>query len=140
MAIITKKYDDTTITGRLIELITVLPENRQKELLNHLESRITNGKREYDRKPLLAVVDYATQQGTYKDFIKNISEGGMFIETRVPFVPGQQMSLTFSLADLEKHVKVTGEVARKTPQGIGVKFKTIDEEQKERLHSILENI
>ena len=140
MAKISREFDDDSVIWKLIELITNMPELQQQGLLNELDDRIHANKRKHPRKPFFTVVDYATQNGTYKDFIKNISAGGVFIETKTSFSPGQEISLTFSLPNLQKHVKITGEIARKTQQGIGVKFNFTDEEQKEMVESLLKLI
>jgi hypothetical protein len=40
----------------------------------------------------------------------------------MPFSVGQELSLTFALPTYQKHVKISGEVVRTSPRGIGVKF------------------
>ncbi|MBW2004406.1 MAG: PilZ domain-containing protein [Deltaproteobacteria bacterium] len=85
-------------------------------------------------------VDYSTQGHVYKDFIQDISTGGVFIESHMPFTVGQEVSLTFPLPDYQKHVKALGEVVRITPQGVGVKFKTADRDKEEMIRSLLESI
>jgi len=83
------------------------------------------------------VVDYSTEDHVYKDFIRNISAGGVFIETRMPFTVGKEVSLTFPLPDSQKHIKIIGEVARTTPHGVGVKFKTANKDQEAMIKSLL---
>lgn len=85
-------------------------------------------------------VDYSTQGHVYKDFIQDISSGGVFIQTHMPFTVGQEVSLTFPLPSFQKHVKVIGEVVRSTPQGVGVKFKMADKDQEAMITSLLEPI
>jgi Tfp pilus assembly protein PilZ len=96
------------------------------------EEMVFEGKRKHTRKPLLTVVDYATQGQVYRDFIQNISDDGVFIQTAVPTYIGQELSLTFALPSHRKHIKLTGEVVRISPQGIGVRFKTAKGHQEER--------
>jgi len=86
------------------------------------------------------VVDYATEGRAYKDYIQDISAGGVFIETRMPFSVGQEVSLSFPLPDHEKYIRITGEVVRTSPQGIGVKFKMVDQDQETMIRSLLEMI
>ncbi|MBW2357792.1 MAG: PilZ domain-containing protein [Deltaproteobacteria bacterium] len=86
------------------------------------------------------VVDYVAQDRFCNDFIKNVSSGGMFIETRMPFLVGQDIILTFPLPKNRKHVKIAGEVIRTTAQGIGVKFKIANEDQEAVIKSLLEMI
>jgi Tfp pilus assembly protein PilZ len=96
------------------------------------EDRVFEGKRKHTRKPLLTVVDYATEGQVYRDFIQNISADGVFIETAVSTYIGQELSLTFAFPTRRKHIKLTGEVVRISPQGIGVRFKAAKGHQQER--------
>jgi len=134
------QLNESKITTRLIELIKKMPEEEQRALLKELEERLFEGKREHERKPFLMAVDYSTQDHVYKDFIQNISAGGVFIQTNMPFSVGQEVSLTFPLPNYKKHIKIIGEVVRTTPQGVGVKFKMADQDQKAIIKSLLESI
>jgi Tfp pilus assembly protein PilZ len=91
---------------------------------------LSKGKRKHYRKVFFMVVDYTTRGHAYRDFIKDMSAGGVFIETPMRFSVGQELSLTFVLPTSQKHIKVSGEVVRTSPQGIGVKFKIAKEHQK----------
>jgi Tfp pilus assembly protein PilZ len=86
------------------------------------------------------VVDYSAEDRLYKDYIQNISVGGVFIETRMPFRAGQEVSLCLPLPNYQKYIKITGEVVRISPQGIGVKFKMVNEDQEAIIKSLLEMI
>jgi len=134
------KSNESRITARLIELIKSMSEDEQRTLLKDLEERPFEGRRKHVRKPFLMAVDYSTQDHVYKDFIQDISSGGVFIQTHMPFTVGQEVSLTFPLPSFQKHVKVIGEVVRSTPQGVGVKFKMADKDQEAMITSLLEPI
>ena len=71
----------------------------------------------------MTVVDYSAAGCAYRDFIKDISPGGMFIETPLPFSVGQELFLTFMLPGDGKHIKITGEIVWVGAQGFGVKFR-----------------
>ena len=81
-------------------------------------------RRERPTKSCLMLVDYAALDRAYKDCIRNISASGLFIETRTPFSIGQKITLTFSSSSYEKPIKITGKIARTGREGIGVRFKT----------------
>ena len=132
--------NESRITARLIELIKNMPEDEQRTLLKDLEEKPFEGRRKHVRKPFLMAVDYSTQDHVYKDFIQDISTGGVFIQTHMPFTVGQEVSLTFPLPNYQKHIKVIGEVVRSTPQGVGVKFKMADQDQTAMITSLLESI
>jgi len=132
--------NESDITARLIELIKNMPEDEQRTLLKDLEEKPFEGRRKHMRKPFLMAVDYSTQDHVYKDFIQDISTGGVFIQTHMPFTVGQEVSLTFPLPNYKKHIKVVGEVVRSTSQGVGVKFKMTDQDQAAIITSLLESI
>ena len=132
--------NESRITARLIELIKSMPEDEQRTLLKDLEEKPFEGRRKHVRKPFLMAVDYSTQDHVYKDFIQDVSTGGVFIQTHMPFTVGQEVSLTFPLPNYQKHIKVTGEVVRSTTQGVGVKFKMADQDQTAMITSLLESI
>jgi len=134
------KTDKPVNTSRLVELFEKLPENEQVALLSEWEDRFSKGKRTNVRKPFFMVVDYATEDGNYKDFIQDISVGGLFIETSIPFSEGRDISLTFPLPSISKHIKIAGEIARVNDRGIGIKFKLGDQEQSDMIKTLLENI
>jgi Tfp pilus assembly protein PilZ len=115
-----------------VKLIAEICQETERTDSKAPENRVFEGKRKHTRKPLLTVVDYATQGKVYRDFIRNISAGGVFIETAVPISIGQELSLTFVLATHRRPIKLTGEVVRIIPQGIGVRFKTAKGHQEER--------
>lgn len=101
-------------------------------------------KRKSDRKPCYFYADYAYKGRVYRDFIKNISTGGAFIETSnsiplghevvltysepVSVLPvktspgGQEILVTFSKPVSTAPVKKTGSVAWVGPDGFGIKF------------------
>jgi Tfp pilus assembly protein PilZ len=87
------------------------------------------GRRKHHRKSFFMVVDYTAQGNAYRDYIKDMSAGGVFIQTPVSFRIGQELSLTFTLPKSQRHIRVSGEVVRTSPQGIGVKFKIAREQQ-----------
>jgi|GEM_PF-1849469 hypothetical protein len=80
-------------------------------------------KRKHPRKPCSIVVDYASRDRAFRDYIRDISSGGVFIETSKEFSIGDEIMMTFSISSKQKPFKFTGQVVRITNQGIGVKFK-----------------
>ena len=80
------------------------------------------GRRRYDRKSYFMVIDYALKNRAYRDFIQDISAGGIFIESRNNFPVGQLISMTFPIPGDFRQVKVKGLIVRKTSNGMGVTF------------------
>ncbi|MFO7736939.1 MAG: PilZ domain-containing protein [Desulfatiglandaceae bacterium] len=119
----------SNVTLRLFELMVNIPIHEQKKVVKELEERLftKNEKRKHIRKPYFMVVDFTALNKNYKDFIKNISTGGVFIATRLPMPIGQRVSMTFTLPTCKKHVKITGEIIRSNGKGIGVKFRLMEQ-------------
>lgn len=140
MTTLENQSNQSSLTTRLFELIKNMSEDEQRILLKELEKKLSKGKRQHERKPFFMVVDYSAEDRVYKDFIQNISAGGVFIETRLPFSVGQEVSLSFPLPNYKKYIKIPGEIVRTNLEGIGVKFKIDNEDQKEMIKSLLEMI
>jgi uncharacterized protein (TIGR02266 family) len=132
--------NESSVTARLLELIKKMSEHEQLTLFKELEERLFKGRRKHEREPFFMAVDYSTKDRFYKDYIQNISAGGVFIETRMPFRAGQEVSLTFPLPDYQKYIKIIGEVVRVTPHGIGVKFKMVNQDQGAMIKSLLQRL
>lgn len=131
--------DDYTILGQLTELIAKMPQGEQISLLNELEERFSKLNRKHFRKILRASVDYSTKDRSEKGFIHDISTGGVFIETRMPFRSEEDISLKFMIPEEPgKRVTIHGRIARISPNGIGIEFKSLEEDQKELIKSYLD--
>jgi len=130
--------NESSTTARLFEMIKRMPEDEQLALLKELGERLSKGRRKHQREPFFMVADYSTEDRVYRDYIQNVSAGGVFIETHMPFTSGQEVSLAFPLPNYKKYLKIIGKVARVTPQGIGVVFKLVNQEQETIVKSLLE--
>jgi Tfp pilus assembly protein PilZ len=75
-------------------------------------------------------VRYTNKAGLSNGVIQDISLGGVFILSRGAFSRGQSLSISFSSANFEKTVWIAGDVMRVTPEGIGVKFRSMNQMQK----------
>ena len=78
--------------------------------------------RRFERKPFRRATIYACQNRYYAGLTKNISKGGIFIETRNPLRIGQIATLVISRTKIEKGVMLRGEVVHRRPEGFGLKF------------------
>ena len=124
MAASTQQSNDSSVVSRLIQLVNNISEAQQRELLTMLEDWQDTNRREDPRKPCFIAVDYADRDRGFKDFIKNISAGGVFIETNTPFSIGRDLTLTFSSSNYQHPIKITGEIVWTGTLGIGVQFKS----------------
>ena len=115
----------SSVTARLMALISNISEDQQRALLTQLEAYQNGNRREHLRTPCFIAVDYANQDQVFKGFIQDISAGGVFITPRTSFSVGEEITLTFSPPNYQEPVKIKGEIIRSDQLGIGVKFKTV---------------
>ncbi|MEW6672610.1 MAG: PilZ domain-containing protein [Thermodesulfobacteriota bacterium] len=113
--------DDIQVKMRLIELIHAMPVDQQRDLLKLLEWG-RRDQRKYVRKACGRPAALSVRDNRYEGVAKNISDGGMFIETPATVSVGQEVSLTISLFSFEEPVTITGKVIRTEPVGVAVKF------------------
>ena len=121
--------DEASVTTRLKELargvstlIDTAPLEQKIRLLRLLEELHRGDRREYPRKPCSMRVTYTTQDLLGRDSVKDISVGGVHIDTKVPFPIGQQITLMLSPPDVAEEISIPGEVVWGPGQGIGVSF------------------
>lgn len=80
-------------------------------------------KRAYDRKLCFFTdVDYALTEGIYSDPIRDISIGGVYIETANGPVNGERVQMLFSDYSGVDLVKLSGDVVRRGENGFAVRF------------------
>ena len=130
--------DDSTLTDRLIQAVTKLSPQRKKMLEALLQEWERLDYREDSRIPCFLPVDYSASDRVYQDFINNLSNSGVFIETAAPLRAKQAISLIFTVPSLSKSFKISGTIVRTEQDGIGVKFsKKLTPYQKELIHSAI---
>jgi Tfp pilus assembly protein PilZ len=95
----------------------------QRELSDELEQRLSQKRRKHPRKPYRKEVLIAENDRVRSEFGRNISAGGLFVETISPIEVAQEIKLVILLPNYERPIKIVGEVVRVTDRGIGVKFK-----------------
>jgi Tfp pilus assembly protein PilZ len=129
---------DPTITHQLFQLITEMSEDEKRILLRLLKRGALKRKcrRQHYRKPVHIPLRYTNQDGLCSGVIRDISLGGVFILTRKAFSPGQSLSVSFFPPNFDKTIWIAGDVIRVTPEGIGVKFRSMNEIQKTAVISI----
>jgi hypothetical protein len=121
------ELDIHEVRSRLFDLILVIPDAELRQLLEELikrqESRPEN-LREYYREDVSIEVECTADNVKCQDSIKNISSGGIFIETEENFSMGQKIMVTFSIPkyNFDNKITLVGEVVRIEPSGVGVKF------------------
>jgi Tfp pilus assembly protein PilZ len=73
-------------------------------------------------------VDYQIGGRIYRDFVRNVSDGGLLIETGGKFVAGQEVSLTFMEPSLGKQTKATAHIVWIGSRQIGLRLEADSKE------------
>jgi Tfp pilus assembly protein PilZ len=110
-----KKYN--VVIPKLFQIILNISEDKQLLLLKYAEE--------------------ATYDRVYTNTIKNISQKGVFIETQRPLFVGEELLLSFSIAGIEKPLKINGEIVQVNRSGIGVEFKNMSPYVEEMLGTLI---
>jgi hypothetical protein len=109
---------------------TTDPDNCKTKWTEAPENRLTSvdllytERRRHVRKPCFIAADFAIQDRVFRDFIRNISRGGLFIEIKQPMRNEAETTVVFSLPSQAERFKLAGHVAWTSWRGIGIKFDT----------------
>ena len=79
-------------------------------------------RRKHPRSSSYIISKYTVIQGTFRDVIKNISAGGLSLETQRKIAIGQPISIELPLVRFNNLGKVAGRVVWKDPVGFAVTF------------------
>lgn len=116
--------DGARLMERITSLVANLSDEKKQMLLDTLIEWQQKEQRSDSRITCLIAVDYATQNRAYRDFMQDLSKGGVFIETREPLHIGETLSLTFTMPKSGNHFKIAGKIVRSDDKGVGVEFDT----------------
>jgi CheY-like chemotaxis protein/Tfp pilus assembly protein PilZ len=94
--------------------------------------------RKHDRYDCLVGVDYDISDWIYQCYMRDISEGGAYIETEQTVKVGQRLVMSLSSPVLERSCAINGTVVRRDPGGIGVRFDELTLQQKQVIRSLME--
>jgi len=106
------------------KLLDSISEAGIQKLLKGLEKRRQSkrvDKRKYYRRHSSIYAICETNQCYFRDFIKNVSVEGVFIETETPLSIEEELFISFFHPDSKISIKTTGKNVRVDPKGVGVK-------------------
>ena len=112
---------ELSLKERWMALINDLNEDQQRDLLDYLERQKT-GYRKHKRKDCSVAADYIVQYEIFRDFIKNISAGGVYIRTKHIHYVGRDISMDFNITGHPKSIRVFGKIVRSDTNGFAVEF------------------
>ena len=121
----TQKVNTSNITTELIQLITKMSLEDRCKILGDFISYTGTTKRKYGRREFIRSVDFNVKGSLFHGYTKNISRGGVFIETKnasTLFSAGDPIKMNLEHPELHKNFNVTGKIIRTATNGIGVQF------------------
>jgi hypothetical protein len=80
--------------------------------------------RQFPRRAAFIIAEYTTDEGTFRDVIKNIGANGLFVRTWRKFVAEESIVLKFPLFSLDQIIQVSGKIVRNDRDGFAVAFDT----------------
>jgi Tfp pilus assembly protein PilZ len=132
------KHYNVTIS-KLIKLILSLNEEHQDALLKKGQELLSKEKRA-PRKSCKIPVKYKTFDRVYSDQIMNISQSGVFIETRRLIFVGEEILMDFKIEGINKALGIEGKVVHASSRGVGIEFKNVDPSLSQILPAIFDLI
>ena len=72
--------------------------------------------------PYRAAVELNTSVGPAKGPIRNISIGGLFVDTKTQLSVGQKFEMNFQFRSGNHSMKLLAQVVRETSEGLGLKL------------------
>jgi len=116
--------------GAGVEFTDIDPQDRQVFLrIIHLN---TANRRQHPRVPLATQI--YSEQSMSLAFSRDVTQGGMFVETKQPMPVGSRLTLRFHLDDQGPIVVATAEVRYVLPQlGMGLQFVEMKPEDRKRI-------
>lgn len=100
---------------------------------------MTEEKRYHPRKPYFMPVDYIDRNRVYKEYIVDISAGGIFIKTTNDVPVGNEITLTLPFPH-QNYLTISGIVVRSSSEGLAVRFHRSDLELVSRLETLMDEI
>lgn len=100
-------------------------------------------RRRAQRSALTVRVDYATVDEIFSEFTRDINEGGLFIETEKPHLPGTEVSMQFHLPGSDEVVETVGRVVRSSSggpgeiPGMGIEFDELKPDDRKKIDRIV---
>ena len=102
-----------------------------------------SNRRRADRAGVTVRIDYATIDEIFSEFTRDISEGGVFIETDKPHQLGTEVSMQFHLSCGREVLQTLGRVVRvrtgseASPPGMGIEFDELSSEDRSKIDRIV---
>ena len=131
-----KDYDNMRapeLQARILKIIPSLSEEQMRTLLIRLEKwqepepedeteHRFREKRRYPRKETSIFTICETEAENFREYTKNTSPGGVFIETASSMSVDEEVFLTLFHASFDTPIRARGKIVWVNPKGMGVEF------------------
>lgn len=129
-------YQNTSQQRTILRpLMSLLLESRRR--LDEAR-RPASDKRRHYRLDCLMAVDMDLSDWTYKTLVHDISYGGAYIETDQAIGQGQQVVLSLGAPGSRRGTTIAGQVVRRDPGGVGIRFEALSLHQHNVIKALLE--
>lgn len=119
------KMNLSEVKHRISKIISLMSETEMQKLLLGLEKwqqARRASKRAYPRKDTSIYAFLEADDLSFSDFIKNISSGGLYIETEASLSVNKEIFIRFLHPDTGTLTRVTGKIIRIDSKGLGIQF------------------
>ena len=117
---------ENDIILHLFKKILEMTAAERLDLLEKLEElparNLSLGERDGVRRIYDRTITFSTLDRQYTAVCKDISNGGIFIQTQDVFQLGQMVTLNIPFSSKNESLKIPAEIVRVDTQGIGLKF------------------
>jgi len=121
------------LQARILEIIPTLSEDQMRTLLRGLdkwrqpesddgEQPQFHEKRRYSRKETSIYTICETDTDNFREYAKNTSPGGVFIETASSMTVDEEVFMTLFHASFDTPIRARGRIVWVNPKGMGVEF------------------
>jgi len=116
---------DMKMLDEIIKRVRNLTHDQQEEILETLQTWQTGKQREYQRLNTRADIDVVVGDRVIQTDIKDISAGGIFINTSGKFENNKSVRVVFSIPGYDKPLKLEGVIVRVEQNGLAIQFENI---------------
>ncbi len=95
---------------------------RDSPLRELLEDLMREERRRYRRRDCSMEIDCASWRGPFDGTVKDISLGGMFVETDTLLPPGEEITVSLFPSRNAEPIRITGQIIWSPRRGFGVRF------------------
>ena len=135
-----KEFSAARLDMILFQLVLQMTPFERNELIESLDKVNASDNREHDRKDCVLLTDYVVGDRLHKNYVKDISEGGVFIEAKGEFTVGDKIVQSLSMFDEQILFKFNGEIVRIDNEGVGVKFTNLTPYQLDTLKRVMNKL